>query len=122
MYPALAMSCSKHSDWVLLQRNEPKLLQLQSLAVRAKKMLKEKKAISLLQRCTQWLTDVTGRPLWTNALLLDKFGLVSLALSLAEVLSGSGLVDGVNLLSGALVGKFRGVYALAHSSKRSLSR
>ncbi len=123
MYPALAVSCSKHSDWVLLQRNEPNLLQLQSLAARAKKMLKEKKAISLLQCCAQWLTAVIGRPLWnrTNALLFDKFGLVSLALCLAEVLSGSGLVDGVNLLSGALVGKFRGVYALAHSSKRSLS-
>lgn len=44
MYPALTMSCSKHSDWVLLQRNDPNLLQLQSLAIRAKKMLKEKKS------------------------------------------------------------------------------
>jgi len=89
-------------------------------------MLKEKKkeAISLLQCCAQWLTAVIGRPLWkrTNGFLFDKFGSISLAFSLAVVLSGSGLVDGVNLLSGALVGKFRGVYSLAHSSKHSLSR
>lgn len=98
---------SKHKKLLLLQRNEANLLQLQSLADRAKKTLQEKAVFlrSVAHNDSQlWLQSRCGR-MGEGSCLINSVSF----LFLAEVLSGCVILDGVNNISGLLVRKCRDV-------------